>query len=242
MDDPVIEFEINPDRAYALSLRGIAREAALGFDVPVRRPGRADDAGPRTTRATRSSSTTPTVARSSWPARSPASTRRRRHPPGWRPRLEQCRHAPDQPGRRHLQLRHARARPAATTATTAPSWPVRSGSAGRRRGRRSPPSTACVRTLDRRRSADRRRQRPDRHRRHHGRRDHRAVRDHDRHRRRGRALRPGHDLPRRQAAQAALRGVQALRARRRPRCCRRPRPTVSSSCSSSWVARPPTRE
>ena len=32
--DSVIEFEINPDRAYALSLRGIAREAALGFDAP----------------------------------------------------------------------------------------------------------------------------------------------------------------------------------------------------------------
>ncbi|MCZ4497708.1 MAG: phenylalanine--tRNA ligase subunit beta [Marmoricola sp.] len=30
LDDEVIEFEINPDRAYALSLRGVAREAALG--------------------------------------------------------------------------------------------------------------------------------------------------------------------------------------------------------------------
>ena len=29
--EEVIEFEINPDRAYALSLRGIAREVALGF-------------------------------------------------------------------------------------------------------------------------------------------------------------------------------------------------------------------
>ena len=32
-DEEIIEFEINPDRAYALSLRGIAREAALGFDA-----------------------------------------------------------------------------------------------------------------------------------------------------------------------------------------------------------------
>ncbi|WP_104107490.1 phenylalanine--tRNA ligase subunit beta [Nocardioides sp. 616] len=38
LDDPVIEFEINPDRAYALSLRGIAREAALGFDAPFTDP------------------------------------------------------------------------------------------------------------------------------------------------------------------------------------------------------------
>jgi len=34
LNDEVIEFEINPDRAYALSLRGIARDAALGFGVP----------------------------------------------------------------------------------------------------------------------------------------------------------------------------------------------------------------
>lgn len=32
--EDVIEFEINPDRAYALSLRGVAREAALAYDVP----------------------------------------------------------------------------------------------------------------------------------------------------------------------------------------------------------------
>ena len=31
--DEVLEFEINPDRAYALSLRGVAREAALGTAV-----------------------------------------------------------------------------------------------------------------------------------------------------------------------------------------------------------------
>ena len=36
--DDVIEFEINPDRAYALSLRGVAREAALAYDVPFRDP------------------------------------------------------------------------------------------------------------------------------------------------------------------------------------------------------------
>lgn len=38
LDDPVIEFEINPDRAYALSLRGIARDAALGFGAPYTDP------------------------------------------------------------------------------------------------------------------------------------------------------------------------------------------------------------
>ncbi|WP_323794496.1 phenylalanine--tRNA ligase subunit beta, partial [Nocardioides sp.] len=33
LDDDVIEFEINPDRAYALSLRGVAREAALAYSA-----------------------------------------------------------------------------------------------------------------------------------------------------------------------------------------------------------------
>jgi phenylalanyl-tRNA synthetase beta chain len=36
--EEVIEFEINPDRAYALSLRGIAREAALAYDAPYSDP------------------------------------------------------------------------------------------------------------------------------------------------------------------------------------------------------------
>jgi phenylalanyl-tRNA synthetase beta chain len=31
LDEEVIELEINPDRGYALSLRGVAREAAMGF-------------------------------------------------------------------------------------------------------------------------------------------------------------------------------------------------------------------
>lgn len=38
LDEEVIEFEINPDRAYALSLRGVAREAALGFGVAFTDP------------------------------------------------------------------------------------------------------------------------------------------------------------------------------------------------------------
>jgi phenylalanyl-tRNA synthetase beta chain len=38
LHDEVIEFEINPDRAYALSLRGVAREAALAYGAPVTDP------------------------------------------------------------------------------------------------------------------------------------------------------------------------------------------------------------
>ncbi len=44
--DEVIEFEINPDRAYALSLRGIAREAAIAFDVPFHDPAHRDVPSP----------------------------------------------------------------------------------------------------------------------------------------------------------------------------------------------------
>ncbi len=40
LDQEVIEFEINPDRAYALSLRGVAREAGLAYDAPYRDPAR----------------------------------------------------------------------------------------------------------------------------------------------------------------------------------------------------------
>jgi phenylalanyl-tRNA synthetase beta chain len=40
LDEEVIEFEINPDRAYALSLRGIAREAAMGFRASYTDPCR----------------------------------------------------------------------------------------------------------------------------------------------------------------------------------------------------------
>jgi phenylalanyl-tRNA synthetase beta chain len=45
--DEVIEFEINPDRAYALSLRGVGREAALAYGVefsdPADRPAPTSD-------------------------------------------------------------------------------------------------------------------------------------------------------------------------------------------------------
>jgi len=36
--EDVVEFEINPDRAYALSVRGVAREAAIAYDVEFSDP------------------------------------------------------------------------------------------------------------------------------------------------------------------------------------------------------------
>ena len=50
LDETTIEMEINPDRAYALSIRGVAREAATSYGVAFRDPCErsvpaADDAG-----------------------------------------------------------------------------------------------------------------------------------------------------------------------------------------------------
>ena len=82
--DDVIEFEINPDRAYALSLRGVAREAAAGLRPAVQRPC-ADAARCRGWRRLPGVDRRPSVAatRSSL-SRSTASTRPRRRRGGWR--------------------------------------------------------------------------------------------------------------------------------------------------------------
>src|SRR5262245_6391673 len=42
LDETVIEFEINPDRAYALSVRGVARGAALAYGAPFHDPAHRD--------------------------------------------------------------------------------------------------------------------------------------------------------------------------------------------------------
>jgi phenylalanyl-tRNA synthetase beta chain len=38
LSEQVLDLEVNPDRAYALSMRGVGREAALAFDVPFDDP------------------------------------------------------------------------------------------------------------------------------------------------------------------------------------------------------------
>ena len=47
LGDEVLDLEVNPDRAYALSLRGVARDAAIAFGVPFHDPAdvRTDVAG-----------------------------------------------------------------------------------------------------------------------------------------------------------------------------------------------------
>src|SRR5512145_1503585 len=104
--DDVIEFEINPDRAYALSLRGLAREAALAYGVPFRDPAVRD---------------VPTPNDSGYPVHVEAedgcpvfATRTviGFDPSAPVPPDPARRHATHLAGRRHYQLRDARARPA----------------------------------------------------------------------------------------------------------------------------------
>ena len=214
--DEVIEFEINPDRAYALSLRGVAREAALALgdvsafhdpadrDVPAPNadgyPVEVEDAAGCPVFAARTVTGFDPAAPDADLAGPPPA-------PG--------RHAVDLAGRRRHQLRDARARPADPRLR-------------RRQAVRPDPGPPRHRGREadhpRRREADalgrgprhHRRLRPDRPGRRHGRRDHRDVGDHHPHRHRGGALGRGVDVPHRQAPQALLRGRQAQRARRRP--------------------------
>ena len=238
--DEVIEFEINPDRAYALSLRGVAREAALAFGAPYTDPAErdvpaADDDG------------YPVVVDD--PPGCPvfvARTVTGFDPAAPTPGLDGAppdpgRHAADLAGRRRHQLRDARARPAdprlrRRQARRAPIR-VRRATAGERlttldgvRPRRSPTEDLVVtddsgiiglggvmggETTEMSATTTR-------------------V-----------LVEAAHwdadvDVPHRQAAQAHLRGRQAQRARRRPGDHARPRPTGWSSCSSPTAAAPPS--
>ena len=174
--DDVIEFEINPDRAYALSLRGIAREAAIAYGVPFHDPAERDVAGAERRRLPGA----PRRARRVPGLRDPHGHRLRpgrAHPAAHRPADPARRDAADLPGRRRHQLRDARARPAAARLRRRQAGrPDRRtpGHGGREdhHARRRPPQPVG------RGPADHRRQRPDRHRRRDGRPDHRAVGDH----------------------------------------------------------------
>jgi phenylalanyl-tRNA synthetase beta chain len=44
LGEEVLDLEVNPDRAYALSLRGVARDAAIAFGVPFHDPADIDTA------------------------------------------------------------------------------------------------------------------------------------------------------------------------------------------------------
>ena len=159
--------------------------------------------------------------------------------PRWmQKRLTQVGHAADLAGRRRHQLRDARARPAAARLRPRHARRARSCVRRARAGEklttlddveraRSTPRTCSSPTAGRRRwpsPASWAAPRP------------RSPARHDRRPHRGRALRPDHGRPVLAPAQAGHRGVQALRARRRPRPWPRPPPSWPSTCSSSTAA------
>ncbi|GAA3306759.1 hypothetical protein GCM10020219_004040 [Nonomuraea dietziae] len=110
--DDVIELEITPDIGYALSIRGVAREAATAFGVAFRDPRRRRAAGRHRARL-------PGLDRRPDRVRQVRAARGARlRPLGAQPAVDahqadQGGHAPGLPGRRRRQLRDAGARPAA---------------------------------------------------------------------------------------------------------------------------------
>ena len=213
--EEVIEFEINPDRAYALSLRGIAREAALGFDAAVHRPGRSatypranddgypvvidDPAGCPVFVARIVSGFDPSAPTPEWMVQ----------------RLAQC-------GQRSISLAVdvtnyvmlELGRPIHGYDADKLSGPIRVRRATE--GERLTTLDGVDRALSPRGPGRHRRQRDHRPRRRDGRRDDRDVGDDHPGAGRGRALGRGLDVPHRQAAPADLGGREAQRARRRP--------------------------
>ena len=227
LDDVAVEVNVTPDRGYAFSIRGIAREYAHSTGAAFRDPADRPHSGRIATRA--------------------AAT-------GFAVTVDDA--APDPRQRRRHHVRH-RASCAASTATwPTPPWMVsrlplagirsislvvditnyvmlelgqpihgydlakvarrprrasRDGGGDARDARRPGPHAR------RRRPRHRRRLGAGRARRRHGWRVHRDLGHHDRRARRGRQLGPDHDRAHRAPPQAAERGRQALRARRRPR-------------------------
>ena len=168
-----------PRPRLRLSLRGVAREAALGFDAALHRPGAARGRRPPNG--------------DGYPVRvdDPVGLPGVRRPHGHRLRPGRAdarlaghaaapgRDAADLAGRRRHQLRDARARPADPRLRRRPASRARSSYAGRAEGERLTTLDGVDRDAVDRGPGRHRRLRRDRARRRHGRRDHRDVRRDD---------------------------------------------------------------
>ena len=215
----MLDIAVTPDRAYALSIRGIAREAATAYGVAFRDPADldalpADDGEPGHPVQIADPTAADRIVLRTVTGLDPAAPT-----PGCgcSAGCVHVRHAAGLARRRRHQLRDARARPAAARVRPRPAAgadrrPPR-GAGGAARDAR-PRDAATLRPRGR---AHRRRPRADRAGRHDGRPGDRDRRGLDRPGDRGGALPAGADRADGPAAQAAERGVAAVRARRRPR-------------------------
>ena len=139
--DEVLDIAVTPDRGYCLSMRGVAREAATAYGLPLRDPALLDVPGPNAFGYPVQVSDPRGCDR--FTARTVTGLR----PRGALPDLAAAPpaeggHAPDLARRRHHQLRDAGARPAAARLRPLPRPGHRSACAGPSRARSSPPSTA----------------------------------------------------------------------------------------------------
>ena len=242
LGDEVLDIAVTPDRGYALSIRGIAREVATAYDLPFADPALVDPESllpaPSGEAPHGCSITDPSAADRFVAALDRRAGPERAQPAVDAPRARRVRDAPGLPGRGRHQLRDARARPAA--ARLRPGEAVRSadgapGGRGRAAGDPRPREAHA----ERRGHRDRRAEGPAGAGRDDGRprvRDRRrlALGGH-----RGGALlraRRGADVT---PAQALQRGLASLRARGRPRARPRSRRRAPRPCSSSSGV-PPT--
>ena len=67
--DEVLDIAVTPDRGYCLSMRGVARETAIAYGLPLRDPALLDVPAAERATATRSRSPTRSAATASPPAR-----------------------------------------------------------------------------------------------------------------------------------------------------------------------------
>ena len=149
--DEVLDIAITPDRGYALSIRGIAREVAIAYGVAFDDPGRGPRRPPRPAGRPRAAGVR---HRGSDRLRPVHDADHRGLRPGGAvtpvdaAATRRLRDAPGLAGRRRDQLRHARARAAPARLRHGQTHRMRAGRAGRSTASRSSPSTmssACSR-------------------------------------------------------------------------------------------------
>jgi tRNA-binding EMAP/Myf-like protein len=220
LDDFAVEVNVTPDRGYAFSIRGIAREYASSTGTVFRDP--ADAVSLPATEPTGFSVTVDDAAPDPRARRQLRVHDARRAGRGPDPAdsgldgraLDPRGHPLDLTRGRHHELRHARARPAYARLRPRQAHGRHRRAPGRAGGDDHDPRRQGAHPRSRR-PAHHRRVRPHRPRRGHGRGDHRDRLEQHQRARRGRELRSRLDRAHLAPAQAAERGESSVRTRRR---------------------------